>query len=200
MKLRPHACALVREEGGFSLIELLTALAILLTVMVTLTTLMVSATRSEVDLTRRVQAQQEARLALERIRHEIHRACKAEHMTLATGTVDTTSGTKTNVRLTPPVSFGCPSSTDPSTAVTWCMAGSGSRWKLRRVIGTPTSCTGGRAEADYITTSAVFTLEQPSGSLMRLNVNFPVDLEPADAQRTYRLVDNLVLRNSTRAP
>ena len=80
------------------------------------------------------------------------------------------------------------------------MAGSGSRWKLRRVIGTPTSCTGGRAEADYITTSAVFTLEQPSGSLMRLNVNFPVDLEPADAQRTYRLVDNLVLRNSTRAP
>jgi prepilin-type N-terminal cleavage/methylation domain-containing protein len=200
VSVRTRARALVRDEQGFSLIELLTALAILLTVMVTLTTLMVSATKSEVDLTQRVQAQQEARLALERIRHEIHRACKAEHMTLATGTPTTPAGAHSNVRLTPPVSFGCPSTTDPTTAITWCMAGSGSRWVVRRVVGTPTSCTGGRAEADYITSDAVFMLQHPSGSLMKLKVNFPVDLDPADGKRAYRLEDNLVLRNSTRAP
>jgi prepilin-type N-terminal cleavage/methylation domain-containing protein len=197
--LRAQIAALTRDERGFTLIELLTALAILLTVMVTLTTLMVSATKSEVDLTKRVRAQQDARLALERIRHEIHRACKAEHMILgATPTVDATSGAKTNVRLTPPVSSACP--TTPTTYVTWCTEQvATNRWRLRRVSGTPTSCTGGRAEADYITTSTAFTLSHPSGSLMKLNVNFPVDLDPADTQRTYRLEDNLVLRNSSRA-
>jgi prepilin-type N-terminal cleavage/methylation domain-containing protein len=192
---------LARDERGFTLIELLTALAILLTVMVTLTTLMVSATKSEVDLTERVRAQQEARLALERIRHEIHRACDADHMNLATGTIDTTAGAKANVRLTPPVSFGCP--TSPTTFVTWCMeqvAGSTNRWRVRRVDGTPTSCTGGRAEADYVTSSSAFTLQHPAGSLMKLNVNFPVDTDPSDGKRAYRLEDNLVLRNSTRAP
>jgi prepilin-type N-terminal cleavage/methylation domain-containing protein len=200
VSVRERARTVARDERGYSLIELLTALTILLTVMVALTTLMVSATKAEVDLTQRVDAQQQMRLALERIRHEIHRACKAEHMNLAAGTVDTTSGAKTNVRLTPPVSFACPLITNPSTAVTWCMAGSGSRWVLRRVVGTPSSCIGGRAEADYITSSTVFTLQHPSGSLMKLNVNFPVDLDPTDTRRAYRLEDNLVLRNSTRQP
>jgi prepilin-type N-terminal cleavage/methylation domain-containing protein len=190
----------LRDESGFSLIELLTALSILLIVMVSLTTLMVSATKSEVDLTQRVQAQQNARLALERMRHEIHRACKVEHMNLAAGTVDTSSGAKTNVRLTPPVSSACPLITNPSTAVTWCMSGSGSRWVVRRVVGTPSVCIGGRAEADYITSSTPFTLPTPpSGSLVKLNVNFPVDIDPADGKRAYRLEDSLVLRNSTRA-
>jgi prepilin-type N-terminal cleavage/methylation domain-containing protein len=200
--MRARLGAFVRDERGYSLIELLTALSILLTVMGSLTILMVSATKSEVDLTQRVQAQQEARLALERIRHEIHRACVAEHMTLATGAVDTTAGAKTNVRLTPPDA----SLADPclSTArVTWCMqqvAGSTNRWRVRRVVGTPTSCTGGRPEADYITTSAVFTLQPAaSGSLMKLNVNFPVDVDPTDGKRAYRLEDSLVLRNSERA-
>ena len=151
MSIRTHVRRVADQEGGFSLIEMLTALVILVAVMGALVTLMVSATKSEVDQTQRVRAQQEARLALERIRHEIHGACKAEHMTLATGTVDTTSGAKTNVRLTPPVSSACPATTDPATAITWCMAGSGSRWVLRRVVGTPTSCD--RRKAPRLTTS-----------------------------------------------
>jgi prepilin-type N-terminal cleavage/methylation domain-containing protein len=173
--------ARVRDERGFTLIELLTTLSILLIVLGTLTTLMVSATRSEVDLTQRVQAQQEARLALERIRHEIHRACEA-------------SGTASSVQLVLPGATGCDGS---ATTVTWCMDGGGSSWVLRR---TATPCTGGRPEAGSITTSSVFALVHPSGSLMKLNVTFPVDVDPADGKRAYRLEDSLVLRNSTRAP
>jgi prepilin-type N-terminal cleavage/methylation domain-containing protein len=181
MTLPPRLERVVRDERGFTLIELLTALSILLIVMGTLTTLMVSATRSEVDLTQRVQAQQEARLALERIRHEIHRACSA-------------SATASSVQLTLPGSTGCDAS---ATTVTWCMAGGGTRWALRR---TTTPCSGGRKEADYITSSSVFGLVHPSGSLMKLNVNFPVDVDTSDGKRAYRLEDSLVLRNSVRAP
>jgi prepilin-type N-terminal cleavage/methylation domain-containing protein len=204
--MRTRLRAIVRDERGFSLIELLTALAILLTVMLTLTTLMVSATRSEVDLTRRVQAQQETRLALEMIRHEIHRACKAEHVDLTNGAIVTPGSVQTNVRLVPPVSSGCPATTNLATAVTWCMGATSDpqRWALRRIVGLatfPATCSGGRKEADYITTSAVFTLPTPpSGSLMKLSVNFPVDIDPNDGKRRYRLEDSLVLRNSERAP
>jgi hypothetical protein len=121
------------------------------------------------------------RLALERIRHEIHRACSA-------------IGTSSSVQLELPGSTGCDAS---ATTVTWCMTMTAtSRWELRR---TTTACTGGRKEADYITTSSVFTLVHPSGSLMKLNVNFPVDVDPSDGKRAYRLEDSLVLRNSERA-
>ena len=201
MKIRPQLRRVVHDEGGFTLVELLTAMSILLIVIGSLTILMVSATKSETDLTLRVRAQQETRLALERIRHEIHRACKAEHMNLATGLAVTPAGAHSNVRLTPAVSSACPASTDPATAITWCMQSvATNRWTLRRVVGTPTSCTGGRPEADYITTDAVFTLQLTSGSLAKVKVYFPVDLDPGRAGRSYRLEDNLVLRNSTRAP
>jgi prepilin-type N-terminal cleavage/methylation domain-containing protein len=174
VSIRARVAALSRDERGFSLIELLTALSILLIVMVTLTTLMVSATRSEVDLTQRVQAQQEARLALERIRHEIHLACEA-------------TSTSSSVQLVLP-------GTDcgATTTVTWCMDGA----VLRR---TTTLCSGGRKEADYIRTTSVFTLVHPTCSLMKLNVNFPVDVDPTDSKRAYHLTDSLVLRNSERA-
>lgn len=201
MKIRPQLRRLADDEGGFSLVELLTAMSILLIVIGSLTILMVSATKSETDLTLRVRAQQETRLALERIRHEIHRACKAEHMNLATGLAVTPAGAHSNVRLTPAVSSACPASTDPATAITWCMQSvATNRWRLRRVVGTPTSCTGGRPEADYVKTDAVFTLQQVSGRLASVRVSFPVDLDTSDTGRAYRLEDSLVLRNSERAP
>jgi prepilin-type N-terminal cleavage/methylation domain-containing protein len=212
---RGHLRTLAHDEGGFSLVELITALSILLIVVGSLTTLFVSAMRSEVDLTQRVRVQQEARLALERIRHDIHRACKAEHMDVATGTpVPMPTGAYSNMRLTPPLpppAVGCPVATDLLTAVTWCMElVAANRWKLWRVVGPPLidlgpppSCTGDgpedRVEADYITTSEAFTLQTASGNLAKVKVTFPVDLKPAERSPAYRLEDNLVLRNSERA-
>ena len=191
----------IRDDAGFSITELLTVLAILLVVLGAMSSLFVSATKSEVDVTRRVQAQQEARLALERMRHETHRACVASHLDLASGAIVTPAGAHSNVRLTPPVALSCPTTTDPATAVTWCTSGSGSRFALRRIVGTPTTCTGGRTEADYLTPANVFTLAHVSGSLATLTVDFPIDLDPSSAVGgTYRLQDSLVLRNSTRLP
>jgi prepilin-type N-terminal cleavage/methylation domain-containing protein len=64
-------------EDGVTLTELLVVMVILLVVLGAITTLFVSATNSQVDQTNRVEAQQEARLALEALRREIHCAKSA---------------------------------------------------------------------------------------------------------------------------
>lgn len=187
MRVRDRLRLLRNDESGFSLIELLTALTILLTVIGSLTVLMTSATTSEVDLTKRVQAQQEARLALEAMRRDVH---------CASSWTGATVGTPSNI-VTFTLPSGCPSAVG-GTQFTWCTNGSGSRWALLRVVGTTCDPVTARQEADYLTNQNVFTLKQGGDKLDKLCVDFPVDLDPADTRRAYRLKDELVLRNSTR--
>jgi prepilin-type N-terminal cleavage/methylation domain-containing protein len=67
--MQRHACS---AEDGFTLPELLVVLLIIGVVLAGLTQLFTSAVRSETDQTRRVDAQQDARIALDRLRREIH--------------------------------------------------------------------------------------------------------------------------------
>ncbi len=184
MRLSRHVSRLRRDEGGFTLVELLSAITLLLTVLGTMTILMVSATTAEVDLTRRVQAQQQTRLALEKMRRDVH---------CATSTSLAPDASAATVTLALPT---CPES-GGETEVTWCTSGGGSRFVLRRIPGTPGSCTGGRPEADYLTQGDLFTLRTGLNRLAKLCTVFPVDIDPSDAERAYRLTDALVLRNST---
>lgn len=188
MPVRDRLRRLRSEESGFSLIELLTALTILLTVIGSLTILMVSATTSEADLTKRVQAQQQARLALEAMRRDVHCA--------STWTGPTVGTAASSITLTLP--SGCPSAIG-ANEFTWCTTSvAASRWALLRVPGTTCNPASGRKEADYLTHANAFTLTQGGGKLDRLCVNFPVDIDPADSKRAYKLKDELVLRNSSR--
>ena len=59
-------------ERGYTLIELLQVTVILGVILGAVTTLFVRASIAEVDMNRRFQAQQEARLAVDRMRREIH--------------------------------------------------------------------------------------------------------------------------------
>jgi len=53
--------------------------------------------------------------------------------------------------------------------------------------------------ADYFTNDDVFTYNPPAtGTLGRLNVDFPVNVSPNETWREWRLVDDIVLRNTTR--
>lgn len=189
---------LQRDEAGFSLTEMMAVLAILLTVVGVVTTLMVSAIKSEVDLTERTKAQQETRLALERMRRDVHCASTTSLM------ADTPASL---VTLTMPL--GCPSAAGltPLVAsptfgnVTWCTSGSASRWALYRIPDFTTCTTaaaGARREADYLTQPNLFTLKTQVNKLARLCAVFPVDTDPTDASRAYALKDFLVLRNSIR--
>ena len=60
------------REGGYTLIELLLVCAILGTVLASLSVLFVSASGSQIDMNRRFRAQQDARVAVDKMRREIH--------------------------------------------------------------------------------------------------------------------------------
>jgi prepilin-type N-terminal cleavage/methylation domain-containing protein len=179
----------VRGERGYSLVEMLTVISILSVVLTGLTTLFVQGSTAELDMNRRFQAQQEARVALDKLRREIHCARLAA--------TTPTTGSASKVTLTLPGQ--CPTAVGSvETQVSWCTQPFASRHRLYRKVGSVCDTTGVKW-ADYLTESAVFQY-QPSepGSLARLRVNIPVDIKPGDATPVYALCDQIVLRNSTR--
>lgn len=169
------------REDGYTIIELLVSLAILGAVMGAVTVLFVSASTAEIDLQQRFEAQQSARLALDKLRRETHCASAAS------------VATASSVTLT--LATYCPTG---SGSVTWCTVGSGTRYALRRKVGATCDAAGVKW-ADYLTTGNVFSYTaQSTTSLAKLHVDFPVNVKPSNSVRAYRLVDDIVLRNSTR--
>jgi prepilin-type N-terminal cleavage/methylation domain-containing protein len=196
MRLRRYAAAAGRRlaaEGGYSLSELIIVLAILLIIVTALTQLFVSASTAQVDMTRRFEAQQEMRLALDKLRREIHCAKQVTWSgALPTSSIEITLGAY------------CPTNTTGTeTSVTWCTIGSGQRYALFR---DNTCSVTGRKEADYLITGNVFTAYPtpppggplPPGHLPTLSVELPVDIDTVDARQRYTLKDDIVLRNATR--
>jgi prepilin-type N-terminal cleavage/methylation domain-containing protein len=182
----------LRGERGYTLIEMLTVMVILGVVMTSLTTVFVQASNSETDMNNRFQAQLTARLALDKMRREVHCA-----------TVATPIGISSSVTLTLP-SY-CKTGTG---SVTWCTRSNGTnRYALYRVVGT--TCTGGVKWADHLIPSATATVcsgalcifnytAQSLTSLAKLGVDFPVNVNASKTVETYELQDDIVLRNSTR--
>jgi prepilin-type N-terminal cleavage/methylation domain-containing protein len=204
MRLRRCAAAAGRRlaaERGYTLSEMLVVLAILGIVIAALTQLFVSASTAQVDMTRRFEAQQEMRLALDKLRREIHCANGVAGVPPTSSIV---------------ISLGsyCPTNGSGAVAqVTWCTKDKNGAatnpsspeadppYALWRYNGSACSGTG-RKEADYLTTGEVFKLYMPptvgSGSLGKLSVHLPVDVTPSDAKQRYVLKDDIVLRNTPR--
>jgi prepilin-type N-terminal cleavage/methylation domain-containing protein len=172
----------LHAERGYSLIEMVTVMAIMGVVMTSLTTVFITASNSELDMNNRFQAQLNARLALDKFRREVHCASSVTLNSASSVTVVLPSGCKN------------------SGTVTWCAQGSGTRWGLYRVVGS--TCSGGVKWIDYLTGSSLFTYTAPAtGSrlLPTVGIDFPVNINPSKTQDLYRLQDNVVLRNGTRA-
>ena len=172
----------IASERAYTLIEMLTVLVIFGTVMTALMALFVQGTNAELDMNNRFQAQQDARLALDKIRREAHCASAV--------TVASTS----SVTLSLPAY--CPTG---NGSVTWCTVSLGtSRYGLYRKTGATCDSTGIRW-ADHLTTANVFTYAaQSSTSLAKLSVDFPINVKPSRTVDTYELKDDIVLRNSLR--
>lgn len=173
---------LIRRESGYTLIEMLIVMSIMGLVMTAVTTLFVQASNAEVDMNGRFQAQQSARLALDKIRREAH--C-AQSVTL-------TGNTKATINF--------PASSPCGTSVSWCTAqiGSGSRYGLYRQTGASCS-SAGTLYVDYLTSGSVFTYAaQSSLGLAKLSIDFPVNVKPSRSFETYELKGDVALRNSTR--
>ena len=194
--LRRRSAGLLAGESGYSLIEMLTVLAILGVVMGGLTTVFVSATNADADMNNRFQAQQGARLGLDKLRREVHCA-----------SAGTPAGSNTSsITLTLPTYCKTYSG---SASVTWCTRSvATNRYALYRVNGA--TCSGGVKWGDYLTPTStapvcsgalcVFNYTgQSTTSLAKLHVDFPVNPKPSRTVDTYELTDDLVLRNSTRS-
>ena len=136
---------LLRQERGYSLVELLTVMVIMSVVLGGLTQLFVSGSNAEVDMNRRFQAQQAARVAMDRLRRDIHCSSAAVPPTA-----------------TPPAASTVLTLTDPCVSggyVSWCTVSSvgpgGATWySLYRKLAATCDNTG----SDYAD-----SLVNPSG-------------------------------------
>jgi prepilin-type N-terminal cleavage/methylation domain-containing protein len=193
----------LRGERGYSLIEMLTVMVIMGVVMSSLTTVFVTASNSETDMNNRYQAQLTARVALDKMRREVHCAKVATPAGAPTSAVTLTMSWTQSDGTT----FNCKTG---SGSITWCTRNlATNRYALYRVVGS--TCTGGVKWADFLVPSAgastcgsptalcMFTYtEQSTSSLAKLHVDIPVNVRPAKTVERYELVDDIVLRNSAR--
>jgi prepilin-type N-terminal cleavage/methylation domain-containing protein len=167
-------------QGGYSLVELLMVTVILGTILAAVTTLFVRASNAEVDLNRRFQAQQAARVAVDKMRREIHCASAI-----------TPTGVSSSISVTLPSQ--CPSSGGTLTTVTYDMNEivAGERYTLRR---------NNVVLADFSTLQDAFDYAGPVAtvSLGKLTVTLPINTHPSQPNKQWKLVAPMVLRNTTR--
>jgi prepilin-type N-terminal cleavage/methylation domain-containing protein len=126
-----------RDDAGFTLTEMLVVLAILGIILGGLTDLLVSALHSQTDQTTRAQGQIDARLALDKLRREIH----------CGGTVSPNpNGTWPTQSITITLGTYCPTNSAGSTSVTWCTSAT-APYTLWRYPHTTDLSTGTYAQA-----------------------------------------------------
>jgi prepilin-type N-terminal cleavage/methylation domain-containing protein len=177
----------LRGEGGYSLVEMLTVMVIMSIVFAGITTVFVSGSKAQADQDRRFQAQLSTRLALDKIRRDIH--CASD--------VSPTSGfPRSSLTLTIPT--GCGGN------VSWCtvaVTGYTNRYALYRQSGSSCSSAGVKI-ADYLTNTSgnvfvAFTHTTGCTCLASLQVDFKVSVKRSSID-SYELTDTMFLRNSTR--
>ena len=191
----------LRNESGYSLIELVVVMAILGVVMAGLTTIFVEGGNAQLDLNRRFQAQQATRLALDRIRGDIACASAASAIPIPSAVTPTYPALRLNFT-------SCSAST---TYVYWCVVTVTTvppRYQLYRttaaVAPTATTCTATDTSrvliADYLTTSSnVFTTATvPDFALQMVALDFPISVNYKAGRDVYELKDAIVAGNSTR--
>jgi type II secretory pathway pseudopilin PulG len=179
----------LRGQGGLTLVELIAVMAIFMTVLTGLSMLFMSGARAELDANQRFEAQQNARLALDKLRRELHCSSGITNVDGSALTADPVAA----IKVTLPAH--CPSADGVDIAVVYEMVSAGSgRWKLRRTKdGVPVHV------ADHFTNDDVFTYAaQSEESRATLHVELPVNLTPNEGSKTWRLVDDIVLRNTLR--
>jgi len=141
-------------ERGVTLSEMMVVLVILGIVLAGMTTLFVSASKSHVDQSNRVEAQQNARLALDGLRREIRCASAV--------TVNSASS------LTVTLPGYCQKPVAASEApFTWCAAGASPPYALWRYAGSACSGTGMR-KAKSLASNTIFTYNRATAGPVQM--------------------------------
>lgn len=171
-----------RAQHGHTLVELLAVMVILSTILTALTALFVSGARAELDLNRRFEAQQQARVAVDRLRRELH---------CASGIVSSAAS------ITVTIPGHCPTAVGAAetTVVYSTQSVTASRYTMQRAVN-----GGAQIQiADRLTDGDVFAYTAPTNSsLGQLNVDVNVNVNPIEGWKSWHLVTDIVLRNTVR--
>jgi hypothetical protein len=153
---------------------------------------MVSGSKAETTLNYRYRAQQQARLALDGIRQDVHCATAAQAQTISTY---------------PGIKLAVANCFSTTPTVSWCVVPSATlagHYALWRSTATANTCAASDAtkqlKADDLTTnSGVFATSLVNNGLQTVSVDFRanVNLHSTNAD-VYELTDQLVERNSAR--
>ena len=177
----------LRGEAGYSLVEMLTVMVIMSIVFAGITDIFVSGSKAQSDQNNRFQAQLTTRLALDKMRRDIHCASSIQGYTTSFATMKISSCTGGDV--------------------SWCTAavgGSTTRYALYRQLGTSCAAGTGTMYADFLTSGAVFPTNPTTayttgcGCLEALAVDFKISLKGSAVNEAYELSDSIYLRNSAR--
>lgn len=201
------------DDRGFSLVEMLVVMIIMGVIMGGIVKLFTAGINSNADLNRRYQAQQDGRLALDKLRREIHGACTVS----APASYNTAVST---VTLYYPADLCVAGS--PGLTVTYCTAliplagGVAAHYTLFRKAAA-TCSSADQPIADFLTGGNIFDYLPPNShvtalgsgaggivtsdggsTLPRLHIDMTLTQSTAKND-SYHLVDDITLRNGPRS-
>jgi prepilin-type N-terminal cleavage/methylation domain-containing protein len=195
----------LRDDGGYSLIELLVVMAILSVVVGGIVTVFAAGINADASQNRRFQAQQDVRVAMDRLRRETHSACTIS----APASYNTALSSVTFYMAADNCAVG-------ANTVTWCASANNGSYALYRILAA--SCAGATQKfASNLTTATPFIYLPPNShattlgggaagistidgrsTLPRLHVDLTANVS-SKSQEAYRLVDDIAFRNGVRA-
>jgi prepilin-type N-terminal cleavage/methylation domain-containing protein len=199
----PRSSVLRRVAGqaGYTLIETLVVMSLLVIVIGALADGFTSASKTEYDQTARADDQEAARMALERMRKDIHCASSAHvQQTLdSNGNPVVPTGYTLNLTVNPNQCVGV--TTSGSDGVQWCtvsIGGSTTHYALYRTVTTACDAADAVFQVDHVTQPNVWTKVCSSALLEGIAIDLPVNRDILTRPgRTYELTDTIALRNDT---
>jgi prepilin-type N-terminal cleavage/methylation domain-containing protein len=191
-------------QDGFTVIELLVVMVVMLIILAPLSGSFASALGAQVDQTRRFDAQENARQALDRMRKDIHCAHGVTDPYTNDAGGQTIVMTETNVTGT----AECPGLLGQNaSAVQWCtipVVGTANRYQLYRENDQDNTCDGSASTfmVDYLTQTALWASPTCiAGQFPTVSVTMPVNIDPEKhGASTYTLSDEIALRNGDLCP
>jgi prepilin-type N-terminal cleavage/methylation domain-containing protein len=198
-----HVLRRALGQAGYTLVETLVVMTILVIVIGSIADGFTSASKTETDQTARADDQEAARLALDRLRRDIH--CASAATVAATNVALPQNGYTLNLTVSPgrcvAVTAGGGVGLNGSDGVQWCTVTKGAnQYALYRTVVTACDAADAVFQVDHVTRPDVweFLCGDNDSHLESVGIDLPVNRDIVNRPgRTYELTDRIALRNDT---